>query len=55
MKALLVIFGFLFSASLFASDCECDPEKEDCEKSQVVFSGDDDDCDGVNDDCGTAE
>ena len=39
MKALLVIFGLLFSASLFATD-KCDPEKEECEAPQVVFSGD---------------
>ena len=44
MKALLVIFGLLFSASLFASnhpDGKCGTEAgEECETPQVVFSGD---------------
>ena len=54
MKALLVIFGLLFSASLFATDGNCDPEKEDCETTQLVFSGDTgEDCEG--DDCEKSE
>ena len=50
MKSLLVLFGLLFSASLFAAD-ECNPDKEDCD-SQVVYSTDAD-CEG--DDCEKSE